>query len=345
MMNLRSIRSASRVLLASTLLLLTFPGQRLAAAAPPGGHQYWLLGEDPVLQQDKHHDYPADYMDLFKPNAPWSMSASKLMGFKISTQLALRGTDDQLKTVIDGLKARHLAMSMELGLLFYADESPSCGKGSEGYSRTPGQGRPSSVERVAKRITELGGKLDYIEMDEPVTWGYSRTGKTRAGFPYCHLPMDQLVDQMAPQLKVLQQYFPEIQFGLVDSVNGRWPDLPQGILSLIDTMDRKLNIKVPFVHTDVAWDSDWKPGLRTLAQGLRKRGVRFGIVCIGDEKTSSDEEFAQLAVSRCRDVNQDPVTKLDDFLVQSWVSRPHDMLPETKPGTSTWILKQVEALP
>ena len=336
MVNICSIRSMCSVLL---VLLLVLASQRIASGAMKGAPDYWLSGVDPVVQKDTNKSHPADYMDLFRPDTPWS-SAALLKGFKISTQMAFRGTDEQLKAIIDGLKARHIAMSIELGLLVYTDAPPSCGRGSEGIGREPGP----AAERVAKRVTALGGKLDYIELDEPVTWGYSRTGLTRAGYPFCHKPIDALVDEIAPQVAVLRQYFPNIQFGLVDSVNGRWPDLPQGILSFVDTMERKLHIKIAFVHTDVAWDSDWKPGLQILAQGLRERGVRFGIICDGGLKLPSDEAWANQAVGRCNDVNRDPKTKLDDFMVQSWDSRPTRMLPETMPGTSTWILKQVEAL-
>jgi len=315
-----------------------------AADVMHGAPDYWLGGEDPVVQKDKNKSDPSDYMDLFRPNSPWSSSAASLKGLKISTQLVLRGTDEQLIVVIEGLKARHIAMSIEMGLLVYSDEPPSCGKGSEGYSRAPGPGRPSVAERVAKRLTDLGGKLDYIEMDEPVTWGYSRTGLTRQGYPFCHQPIDELVDQMAPQVAVLRRYFPSIEFGLVDSVNGRWPDLPQGILTLADLMEEKLHVKIAFVHTDVAWDSNWRPGLRALAQGLRERGIRFGIICDGDVRAPSDEASANQALERCQEVNRDPKTKLDDFMIQSWMLRPTKMLPDTIPGTSTWILRQVETL-
>jgi hypothetical protein len=343
MTNIRSIRSCP-VPLALALLLLAFASQRVAVGATQGAPDYWLSGVDPVVQKDRNKNDPADYMELFRPSSPWASSAAKLKGFKISTQMAFRGTDEQLNAIIDGLKARHIGLSVELGLLVYADAPPSCGQGSEGIGREPGPGRPSAAERVAKRLTALGGTLDYVELDEPVTWGHSRTGLTRAGYPFCHKPIDALVDEMAPQVATLRQYFPNIQLGLVDAINGRWPDLPQGILSLIDTMNRRLNVKIPFVHTDVAWDSDWRPGLQVLAQGLRERGVRFGIICDGDVKSPSDEAWTTQAVGRCSDVNRDPKTKLDDFMVQSWVAQPTRMLPETMPGTSTWTLKQVEAL-
>ena len=306
---------------------------------------YWLSGEDVVTVKDKNRTGPADYLDLWHPGAPWASAAAKLTGFKVSTQLVLRGTDEQLRTVIDGLRARNVGMSIELGLLTYTDAPPSCGKGAEGYSREPGPGRVSAVQRVTDRLAAFGGKLDSTEMDEPVTWGFSRTGTTRAGYPFCHQPIDALVDRMAPQVAILQHAFPKMQFGLVDSVNGRWPDLPQGILSLVDTMDGKLHVKIGFVHADVAWDSDWLPGLRVLAQGLRLRGVRFGVICDGPVQAASDEAWTAIALKRCRDIANDPSLRPDDFLVQSWSAQPHAYLPETDPGTSTWLLKQVEAIP
>ena len=315
-----------------------------SALANQGTAQYWLGGEDPVVQKDKKKADPADYMDLFRSDAPWSASAGKVKGFKISTQLVLRGTDDQLKTVIEGLKARHIGLSIELGLLTYSDAPPSCGRGAEGYSRMPPDGQLYGAERVAKRLTELGGRLDFVELDEPVTWGYSRTGQTRQGYPYCHQSIDALVDQMAPQVAILKRYFPSIQFGLVDSVNGRWPDIPQGILALTDAMNSRLQTPITFVHTDVAWDSNWMPGLRILAEGLRRRGIRFGVICDGDVKAASDKEWANQALQRCRSVNSDPLTRLDDFLVQSWSERPTRMLPDSMPGTSTWILREVESI-
>jgi hypothetical protein len=114
MTNIRSIRSSHSVVLALALLQLAFASQRVDAAP-----DYWLCGEDPVVQKDKNKSCPADYMDLFRLDSPWSSSAAKLKGFKISTQLVLRGTDEQLKTVIEGLKARHIPMSIEMGLLVY----------------------------------------------------------------------------------------------------------------------------------------------------------------------------------------------------------------------------------
>jgi hypothetical protein len=53
-----------------------------AAAANGSPPQIWLAGEDPVVQKDKHKDQPADYMEMFKPGAPWGTAASGLTAIK-----------------------------------------------------------------------------------------------------------------------------------------------------------------------------------------------------------------------------------------------------------------------
>jgi hypothetical protein len=297
--------------------------------------EYWLGGEDPVVQKDKHKDHPADYMDLFRPNTPWSSGAAGLTAFKISTQLVVRGTDEQLKTVIDGLKARHIGLAVEIGLLVYSDR---CGHGTEGYSG------PSTIEKVAKRIMSMGGQLDYIAMDEPVTWGHTQSGTNKKGYEYCHESISDLVKDMGPNVAILQRYFPNIRFGDIESINARFPDMPRDVLELSDEFDKQLNVKLAFVHYDVAWVSNWRPLANQLTGGLRKRRVAVGVICDGDEKVGSDPAWTSQALARCTDVARDPKTRPDQFVIQSWEPVPYNMLPETKPGTLTFLLKQVETL-
>ena len=85
------------------LALLAWPIS-VSAQVASQGRQFWFDGVDPVVQGDRHVDTPRDYMDLFKPGAPWSAGAAGLTAFKISTQLVLRGTDEQLRMVFAGLK-------------------------------------------------------------------------------------------------------------------------------------------------------------------------------------------------------------------------------------------------
>jgi hypothetical protein len=143
---MKDVQSPTRTLrvIVSTLALIVFTlasTSAFAQNAKPKTHDYWLARVDPVVQADRKVADPADYMDLFRPDMPWS-SAAQLKGFKISTQMVFRGTDEQLKAIIDGLKARHIGMSIELGLLVWSDTPPSCGEGSEGIGHAAGPGRP-----------------------------------------------------------------------------------------------------------------------------------------------------------------------------------------------------------
>jgi hypothetical protein len=316
----------------NTLILLVF-SLHLLAPDSLAATKYWLAGEDPVVQKDKHKTDPADYMDLFNSTAQWASSAAGLNVFQISTQMALRGTDEQLQTIINGLKANHIAMSIELGLLSYSD---SCGKGTEGFSA------PLAVEAVSKRISKLGGQLDYVSMDEPVTWGHAKVGNNPQGIAFCSASVATLVDMTAPKIAILQHYFPNIQIGEVDGINSRFPSLSQDILDFVDQIQAKLHIKVAFVHADVAWDTNWRPMLQQLTAGLRARGVRVGIICDGNVSAPSDAAWTDQALGRCTDVYRDPKTRPDDLMVQTWLPQPTRMLPESQPGTLTHLLKQVQ---
>jgi len=307
-----------------------------ATAAYAASIAIWLGGVDPVVQKDRHTDNPADYMDLFKPNAPWTTAASGVTAFKISTQLVLRGTDEQLKTVIDGLKSRHIAMAIELGVIPYSDR---CGKGSEGYSA------PLAVETVAKRIKSLGGQLDYVAMDEPVTWGHAKTGKNAQGFYYCEYAVTELANQAAPKIAILQRYFPNVQIGEIDAVNGRYPHLGNDIIGFIDALHKQTGVKPAFVHADVAWDSSWRPMLEDLTRRLRARGVRVGVVFDGDLNATSDGQWVAQALERYRLITGDPNTKPDDLVFQTWSPRPTHMLPETDPSAWTYAARYAVTAP
>jgi hypothetical protein len=300
---------------------------RLSAA------EYWLSGEDPVVQNDKHKDHPADYMDLFRPDAPWSTGAAGLTAFKISAQMVLRGTDQQLQTIIDGLKARHIPMAIEMGLLTYSER---CGHGTEGYDG------PHVIEKISKRITNAGGQLDYVAMDEPVTFGHTKTGKNKRGYDFCHDSIQDLAAQMAPNIAVLQRYFPNIRIGDIEAINSHFPDMARDVLELVDQLDRQVHYKLAFVDYDIGWDSNWQPLVHQLTGGLRSRRVAVGLICDGDERMPSDQAWTSQALARCTELARDPKVRPDQFVVQSWETLPTNMLPENRPGTLTFLLRQLE---
>jgi hypothetical protein len=308
---------------ASAALVLAWP-VNTPAQVRSLTRQFWFSGVDPVVQADRHVDTPKDYMDLFKPDAPWRVGSSSATAFKISTQLVLRGTDEQLRTVFEGLRQRHIGLAIELGVLVGTD---ACGKGTEGF------GSPLAVETVAKRISSLGGELSYVAMDEPVTWGHAKQAKNKLGNAYCRYSVDQLAEEAATKAQVLKRFFRTVQIGEIDAVNSRLLGLVSAEIGFLDALHKKSGLKPAFFHADVAWDSDRHPGMVDLAQRLCARGIRFGVVCDGDLTPLSDAQWVAQSLERCRTLAGDPDTAPDDFV---W---PHRMLSETDPSAWTYALK------
>ena len=296
--------------------------------------EIWLGGVDPVVQNDRHVGEPADFMQMFTPDAPWSTAASKLTAFKISTQFVLRGSDDQLRTFLSDLQRRHIGVALELGTLVLSER---CGFHVEGYAS------PRGVEAAAKRIKSVGGVLDYVAMDEPVWFGHIFTSGS-GGRVGCQDPITDLADQVAPKLAILREYFPNVQIGDVEPVNARKPEFIRDIITFVDAIRQKTGMSFAFVHADIAWSTNWQPMLQELAMQLRGRGIRFGVICDGDVNAGGNEAWVDQAVQRCTSIAANPSTRPDDFIVQSWEPLPTKMLPESDPGSLTYEVLKVDRL-
>jgi hypothetical protein len=321
------------------LAVLLYGLVRPAAAA-----EFWMASVDPAVRSDRQTlRAPSDYMDLFRPHAPWETAASKLKVFKVSGAFALRSTDEDMQTLINDLKRRHIALAVEFGVLVGGDR---CGRTVEGY------GAPTAVDTLVKRIKKWGGQIDYLAMDEPVWFGHAAKGApvkggSRAGIPgghFCEDPIADLVDQIAPKIEILRQAFPNIQVGDIDPISARWPSEVEDLARFVDLYRMKTNVPIAFMHADVSWQTNWRPLLEGLAEQMRKRGIRLGVICDGDPAAQTNEEWVSTAVEHCRTIAADPKIKADDFIVQSWQPLPTKVLPETDPGALTFALKQAQAM-
>lgn len=313
-----------------------------AALAQDTTLHLWLGGVDPAVQARKHINEPGDYMDLFKPKSPWASAASRVETFKIGTEMVLRGSDEQLHTIIQGLKARHIGLAIEMGLIGGAGPN-ECGKGVEGYIS------PSGPETAAKRINALGGDVEYIAMDEPLWFGHV-AGELSGGRRGCRFSTGELVEKIAPQIQVLRRYFPNIRIGDIEPISTSPHTIAmdshymEDLIAFIDLLQTKTGMKLAFVHADVAWKWDWKSEMEEMARQTHSRGIHFGVICDGDPDAGNNEAWVRQALRRCQDVAANPKTVPDDLIVQSWELLPTKMLPETDPGSLTYEVLHVPSV-
>jgi hypothetical protein len=301
---------------------------------------YWLGGVDPVVMEDRHNTggAGADFMDLFKPDAPWQQSSSKVAVFKISMQFASRSSDADLATLITDLHRRGIKLAIEMGML---ENDRGCGKG-EGYM-------PKNLPAMAmKRIQHLGGKIDYVAMDEVVFFGHERYWPDKQG-PACQDSIGEIVREAAATVAVIHQYFPQAQVGAVEPITGNQGfdprQLAQDYLSFADRYRVVTGSNLAFFHADIAWRSkNWQAGIAPLKEGMHARGIRFGIIIGGNPDYKDNVSWTRAGLDQLRMLSASPATAPEDVIIQSWQPLPTNFLPETMPGTSTWMLLEAEKM-
>jgi hypothetical protein len=321
-----------RFIWAATGILLfgTFASEPAAAA------RYWLGGVDPIVLRGERQQNSTDYMSLFQPGAPWANAASKLSVFKVSAQFVLGAPDAMLRTVFENMRERHVQMAVEMGAVVRLDP---CGLG-EGYA-------PADMpDRIGRRLHNLNLTLDYMAADEPVWYTHEKTwGAAKNGAPNCAYPLTVVAQRVGMSVNSLRRYFPSIQVGDIEPVgSGRisQPQLVADYAQFTQLLEGQIGQRLAFFHADVAWHTDWLPMIAPLKRQMHALGVPFGVIIGGSPENTSEEEWVRTGLQRLEELNRNPATRPDDVVIQSWQRFPTHMLPESAPGTSTYLLLQAQ---
>jgi hypothetical protein len=320
---------------AACVLLAALPN----AAVAGGATEIWLSGVAPFLRQKMFQEPIAssDYLDLFKPDAPWQKTSQRVKVFMTNGGLISREPDAVLQAVFADLKRRHIALAMEMGLATARQDSSghqACGAGVEGITT------PNATRILAERIKKNGGELAYVAMDEPLYYGHRFNGQNA-----CHFTPDELAGSIAPNDAVLRALFPSVEIGDVEPI-GAAQNLPPDWIGEIgrwfEVYQQVVGQKLTFFHADVAWTSPWQQQLAQVKRVAHSRGMKFGIIYDGggSGKEETDELWTKEAVQRFHAVEANIETTPDRAVFQTWARWPHNMLPEDKPGTMTWLANQ-----
>jgi hypothetical protein len=309
------------------------------ASAQESRPQIWLSGVPPLIRPKMFQEPSSgsDYLDLFRPDAPWQKVSQRTQVFMTNGGLILRESDAVLQAVFADLKRRQIALAMAMGLATARQDSSghqACG------ARVEGMTTPNATRVIAERIKKNGGELRYVAMDEPLWYGHHFSG-TNA----CHFTLSELAGQIAPNVAVLREIFPAVEIGDVEPV-GAAKNVPADWVDQIAQWTRVyqqvVGQKLSFFHADVVWNSPWQQQLGAIKRLAHERGLKFGVIYDGGGagKQESDELWTKEALQRSRAVESNAATIPDQAIFQTWVRWPHSMLPEDKPGTMTNLVLQ-----
>jgi hypothetical protein len=294
-------------------------------AAKAAGPDIWLAPIEPFSLHDRDPDAKSDFLDMFRPDAPWADAAAHVAVIKNATAFVLYAPDKMLSEVLKGLKQRGISYALETGLL---PISAACGKNVEGFMN------PGGDLELARKIQRLGGVLKFVAMDEPLWYGHYYSGVGA-----CRYPISEIARQIAIEVKALRQVFPQLEVGDIEPVGTPTPnDWPDELMRWVAEYHRATDTPLDFLHADVDWVDQWRPQLHVLAARLHAAGVSFGIIFIGKPADTTGEEATRHAEQRMSEVASDPDIAPDQAVIQSWLRQPQHNLPETQPGTMTYLV-------
>lgn len=303
--------------LAGITLALCSP-EPSAALAP----EIWFAPDDPIHQEQRSAPGVIDFMVLFPAGAPWSQAAAHIQVFQIYPQFASRATDAQLRTVIEGLRQRHIALALSCGMLHL----PPGGKWHEGYGA-------ESAPRLLARIKRLGGDVRWAIADEPLWFGHFY--RAPGAIP---VSIAEMAQDMATTAKEFRGIFPEIRIGMEEPIMAyasqtQWSTAMQELLT---AFHRAFGEPMGCVRLENANHTlrAWLPRFVEAARFLEQLHIPFGILVTGDSDDVTDADWFRKAEERYVAYESEG-RRAAQMVFQSWMPRPTRILPETAPLTHT----------
>jgi hypothetical protein len=266
-----------------------------------------------------------DYLALFAPNAPWPKAAERtnvfeFWGWAVNEPNASMA---EVRREVGALNARGIAISTQVSVLTPA----GCGQGVEGFD-----GNLQADLDTIGRIAAAGGTVRFLSMDEPFYYASLYNGPHA-----CHWSAQRVAREVAAYVRAIHAKYPAIQIGDIEPwPAGSWDDYARWL----DAYRSASGAEFPFFHVDLdpnATGAGWPEQLRTIQSAVDARGVRFGIIYIGDDK-QTDAAWVAEAQSIVDAYEVEGGGRPDDAIFQSWVDHPDYALPETKPDTFTHLV-------
>jgi hypothetical protein len=280
----------------------------------------WLAAVSPVTQKADHwNDSSVDYMDLFRPEAPWPTVAAHLQVFKIGPGFASQGSEADLKRIFSELRRRKIALALEIGALTQSARYPK---------RSEASGKPGGFEKILTRVRDLGGDVQYIAMDEPLVFG-----RWQEGLGPNKRSMSDLTQNLAQSVATAKRIFPGVQIGDEETVSSNLQNLAE-LEQWPEIYRQAVGQPLAFLHIDTAWSAHAMQNLVPLAKAVQAAKVPLGIIYNGGSATS-DESWARESIAHAAEIETDLGVVPQDAIFQTWVQLPTHLLPETRFGTLT----------
>jgi hypothetical protein len=282
----------------------------------------WFAPLPPLRLGLPFADGSADYFDLFAPNATWTSAGGHVHVFVIYASWVMNyATAEQLRQVIEGTRARGMALGLEMGGLTPKD---GCGMGVEGFD--------AGLEPIQK-IEAAGGTVSLLSLDEVYAFGHVFTGPSA-----CRWSVDRVAAEVASFVRAVKAAEPAM---LVGDTEPLWSDVsPADLGAWFDAYRQASGAPFDFVHLDADWTlGDWRDRAVAATAQARTRGIAATLIYNGGS-ASSDLIWNELARAHIDAYEAGNGGRPDHLVFQSWMDHPDRVLPDSDPTTFTGLIRQ-----
>ncbi len=299
----------------------------LAAPISAFAQQVWFAPPD-NLQRGANPPTNQDFPRLFDPSPAWSARTdvfvlSPLMGSVV-------GPEDALHKTNAFLAAHHIAQAVGIGAaqMDNADRTPGeCGYGVEGLTR-PGRNAASF-----KRLKQLGVDIQYVAMDEPLTFAHYYNKKNA-----CQFSIKDTASRVAASISEIRQYYPNVKIvdeeaPTITSARQWNADFPAWLAAYRQAVGAPLDAIV----FDVDWRLPWGTWVSPSVTAAHRSGVRAGMFLTGTGPGASDADAVASRKQNVLSLDQARLP-LDLVIIANWTPHPSRNLPEADPDTLTSFL-------
>ncbi len=262
-----------------------------------------------------------DFMELFRPDAPWQEAAGHVHVFKLFGEwVSESASEAELEQVFADLRQRGIAVDIDEGPL---TATADCGEAVEGFAGI------REGQHIAQRVKSAGGTIDLIDMDEPFAFA-----SVYDGLNACHWSARQVAERVYSYVQAMHKEFPN---ALIGTSEPYWRGMrPQQLEQYIEAYREVSGSYFPFFHLDLDYSmTGWPQAARELEDYCRTRGIAFGIYYVGNSSDASDEMWLGTAGERVKTYEGQYGGRPDHVIFQSWNDHPDYSLPETAPYTFT----------
>ncbi len=289
--------------------------------------EVWFAPPD-NLQRGARPRANEDFPHLFDPSPAWSMRADV---FVISPLMGTpAGPEDTLRGINAFLAQHHMALAVGIGAAQMDNANPvpgECGFGVEGMSR------PNRNAIEFKRLKQLGVDVQYVTMDEPLTFAHYYTKKNA-----CRYSIQDTARRVAASIAEIRQFYPNVKVVDYESPTitsaQQWKaDFPLWLSAYRQATGMPLDAVV----FDIDWRMPWLNWVSPGAVVAHENGVRAGIFLDGTGPGASDADAIMAYKQNALSVQKSKLP-FDLVVIANWTPHPSRNLPESDPETLTSFL-------